>query len=189
MTVTREIVRSYRGFGASMQRQIDSNPGEERVLVYLVMACLIFFIARVPGLLELSAAAATAEISSVALFVTNLVGSFFFAPLMLYGLAALSHVVAKIFRGKGSFFHARLGLFWSLLLVSPLALVSTIIQSALPMEWLAQVLSFVMFVLFAYVWASCISVSEKYKSALLTTAAIILTALGLIMLFRSFIFS
>ncbi len=184
MSATGEIIRAYRGFSASMQRQLDSRPGEERVFAYLVMALLIFFVARAPELMQLSAAAATEEISSIALFITNLVGSFFFAPIMLYGLAALSHIVAKGFKGKGRFFEARLALFWSLLVVSPLALLSTIIQTALPLEWLSQGLSIAMFLLFAYVWGSNLSVVERYKSPVWPSFAIILTALGLIFLFR-----
>ncbi len=187
MSATSEIFRAYRGFSASMQRQLASNPGEERVFAYLVMALLIFFVARAPALLKLSAAAATEEISSVALFVTNLVGSFFFAPIMLYGLAALAHLIAKLFKGKGGFFEARLALFWALLLVSPLALLSTIIQTALPIEWLSQGLSIAMFLLFAYVWGSCLAVAEQFKSAVWPALAIILTALGLIFLFRELI--
>lgn len=184
MSTSREIVRAYRGFGASMRRQIESAPGEERLLVYVVTACLIFFVARVPKLLEVSAAQATEEVSSTAVFMTNLLGSFFFAPLMLYGLAALSHVFARSFAGKGTFFHARLALFWALLVVSPLALLSTILETAIPLVWLAQVLWLVKFLFFAFVWAVCLSEAEGYKSPLLTMSAIILTVIGLALLFK-----
>ncbi|MCF6272541.1 MAG: YIP1 family protein [Rhodobacteraceae bacterium] len=164
-----------------------SSPGEERVLIYVVIASLIFFIARSPELLRLSMAAASDDVSGAALFVTNLVGSFFFAPLMLYGLAALSHILARLFGGKGRFFDARLGLFWSLLLVSPLALVSTVVQMALPYEIVAQGMALFMFLLFSYVWASCLSVAEGFKRPYITMAAIILTAFGIIIVFRMFI--
>ena len=43
-------------------------------------------------------------------------------PLMLYVLGSVLHVFAKLLGGKGSFYSARLALFWSLLAVSPLAL-------------------------------------------------------------------
>jgi len=187
MTVTREILRAYRGFGASMQRQIDSNPGEERLLVYLVMACFLYFIARVPELLKLSAAAATEEVSGMALFITNLVGSFFFAPLMFYALAALSRIVANLFGGQGNGAKSRLALFWALLLVAPLALISTTIQTAIPVEILAETLSLLMFLLFSFVWASTLSVAEGFKSPILTMSAIILTAFLLILGFRTVI--
>jgi len=188
MSATGEIIRAYRGFGASMQRQVDSRPGEERLLAYVVVASLIFFVARVPALLKLSAAASTAEISPIALFVTNLVGSFFFAPLMLYGLAALSHLVAKAFGGKGRGVDARLALFWILLVISPLALLSTIIQMAIPLLWVSQVLWFALFVVFAIAWGQALAVAEGFKKPFLTIAAIILTAFGVIFMFTIFIF-
>ena len=185
MSATREIVKAYRGFGASMRRQIESSPGEERLLVYVVIACLIYFVARVPDLLSLSASQATEEVSSIAVFITNLVGSFFFAPLMLYGLAAMSHIIARAFKGSGSFFNARLALFWALLITAPIALITTIIQTAFPAEWLAQALWMAKFLLFAYVWACCLSVAENYKTPYLTMSAIILTAFLMIFLFRA----
>ncbi len=188
MSATGEIIRAYRGFGASMQRQIASRPGEERLLAYMVTASLIFFVARVPALIKLSAAAATDEISPIALFVTNLVGSFFFAPLMLYGLAALSHLVAKAFGGSGMATHARLALFWTLLVISPLALVSTILQMVLPMAWVSQALSFALFLIFAIAWGQALAVAEGFKKPYLAIAAIILTAFGVIFLFTAFLF-
>ena len=184
MSASSEILRAYRGFSASMRRQMESGPGEERLLAYVVTACLIFFVARVPNLLALSQAQATDEISPTAIFMTNLVGSFFFAPLMLYALAALSHIVALGFSGQGTFFYARLALFWSLLVVSPLALLSTALEAALPFVWLEQSLWLVKFLVFAFAWASCLSEAEGYKSPMLTMSAIILTAFGLTLVFR-----
>lgn len=161
MSISREIIVAYKGFGASMRRQITANPGEERLLIYLVMAILIFFIARVPSLLEASALAATEEVSSIAIFMVNLVSSFFFAPLLLYGIATLSHLLAKLFGGKGNGYRSRLALFWSLLVVSPLALVSAMLQSALPFEWLQLALSIVIFLVFVVAWGASIRVAEE----------------------------
>ena len=161
MSITREILVAYKGFGASMRRQIAANPGEEKLLIYLVMAILILFIARAPNLLEASALAATEEVSSIAIFVVNLVSSFFFAPLLFYGLASLSGLMAKMFGGKGNGYRSRLALFWALLVVSPLALVSAIVQSALPFSWLAPVLSVALFLVFAVAWAANIRVAER----------------------------
>jgi len=188
MSASGEIIRAYRGFGASMQRQMDSRPGEERLLAYVVTASLISFVARVPALLKLSAAAASPDISPIALFVTNLVGSFFFAPIMLYGLAALSHLAAKLFGGAGASADARLALFWTLLLISPLALISTILQMAFPVAWVSQALWFALFLMFSIAWGQALAVAERFKKPFLTIAAIILTALGVIFLFTAFLF-
>ncbi len=166
MSISGDILRAYRGFGASMRHQLDSGVKEERILAYGVFAILITFIARTPGLIEASktAAAATADdVTWVAIFSTNLVVSFFFGLLLLYGIAGLSHVLAKIFGGKGSFFGARLALFWSLLVISPLALVSTMLKTLLPFEWLGLALDAALGLLFLFAWISCLVVAEKTK--------------------------
>lgn len=187
MSASGEILRAYRGFGASMRRRLDEHPGEERLLIYLVIAILLFFVARIPNLLEVSAIQATEDISIEAIFVTNLVSSFFFAPLMFYTVAALSHLVAKAFGGKGTSYGARLALFWTLLVIAPLSLISTILQSAYPADWLSSSLFVGLFLLFTYVWGTCLSVSEGFKSHFMTILVIILTVFGLTIAFRLFI--
>lgn len=187
MSASGEIIRAYKGFGASMKRRLEEQPGEERLLIYLVIAILLFFVARVPNLLKVSAIQATEEISIAAIFVTNLVSSFFFAPLLLYGVAALSHFAAKAFGGVGASYGARLALFWTLLVIAPLSLLTTIAQVAYPAEWFSSTLLVGMFLLFVYVWGSCLSVAEGFKSRFLTMLVIILTVFGLTIAFRVFI--
>jgi hypothetical protein len=170
-----------------MRRRLDAHPGDERVLMYLVVAILLFFVARIPNLLQVSAIQANAEVSMAAIFVTNLVASFFFAPLFFYLLAALSHLAAKGFGGSGTGYGARLALFWALLVISPLSLVTTIIQVAYPAEWLATALLVGMFLLFTYIWGTCLCVAEGFKSRFLAIFVIILTGFGLTMAFRIFI--
>lgn len=170
-----------------MQRQLDKHPGEEKLLVYLVVAILLFFVARIPNLLEAANLQATEDISNTAIFVTNLVSSFFFAPLLFYGLAAVSRIIARFFGGRGSGYSARLALFWALLVISPLALVSTILQLLIPVLWLATALPIVMFLLFAFVWGACLSVAEGFKSQYLSIWFIILAAFVLTIFFMFFL--
>lgn len=187
MSVSGEIIRAYRGFGASMQRRLDEHPGEERLLIYLVTAVLLAFVARIPNLLEMSAFQANEEHGMAAIFVTNLVSSFFFAPLFFYLVAALSHLAAKAFGGTGSGYAARLALFWALLVIAPLSLLSTIAQVAYPADWLSNALFVGMFLLFIYVWGSFFAVAEGFKSRFLTIVVIILTVFGLTIAFRVFV--
>ncbi len=188
MSIAGEIIRAYQGPRASMRRRMEAHPGEEQLLMYLVIAILLFFVARIPNLLESSLAQATAEIGSSAIFVTNLVASFFFAPLLFYGVAGVSRILSKISGGSGNGYSSRLALFWTLLVISPLSLLSTILQSAIPVLWLSTALPIVMFLLFAFVWGACLSVAEGFKSLYLTTLAIILTVFCLTIAFRVFIF-
>ena len=52
----------------------------------------------------------------------------FIMPLVLYGLAALSRLVAKAFGGQGTPFGARIALFWTVLVVSPLMLLRGLVS-------------------------------------------------------------
>ncbi|MBL1438026.1 MAG: YIP1 family protein [Rhodobacteraceae bacterium] len=171
-----------------MRRRLEAHPGEERLLIYLVVAILLFFVARIPNLLISSAGQATSEVSGSAIFVTNLVASFFFAPLLFYGVASVSRIMSKVFGGSGNGYSSRLALFWTLLVISPLSLLSTILQSAIPVLWLSTALPIVMFLLFAFVWGACLSVAEGFKSPYLTTLAIIMTVFCVTIAFRVFIF-
>ena len=46
----------------------------------------------------------------------------FIAPLALYALAAVLHIVARLVGGQGTFYAARLALFWALFASTPLLL-------------------------------------------------------------------
>ncbi len=184
MSIAGEILRAYKGPRASMQRRLDERPGEERLLIFLIVAILLFFVARIPNLLASASAQDSEEISSTGIIVTNLVASFFFAPLLFYAVASISRIVSKIFSGNGNGYSARLALFWALLVVSPFALLSTILQSLFPVLWLATALPVGMFLLFAFVWGACLSVAEGFRSPYLPSMAIVLTVFALTIVFR-----
>src|SRR6056297_2821412 len=102
-----------------MRRQLDGERREERALVYLLGACLVIFMAQWPRLqreavLNPDAPPLDAQIGG-ALFAWM-----FLMPLVFYLVAALSHIVARLLGGRGTWYRARLALFWTLLAVSPL---------------------------------------------------------------------
>jgi hypothetical protein len=40
-------------------------------------------------------------------------------PLLFYGIGSISHLIARAFKGRGTFYTARLALFWALLASTP----------------------------------------------------------------------
>jgi hypothetical protein len=118
MAVSAEIARSWRAPRAALRRQLDSGVGEDRALIYLVVACLLIFVAQWPRLAR--EAHLDPSVPLDARVGAALLGWMFMAPLMFYALAALSHLLARLLGGKGSWFSARLALFWTMLVVSPL---------------------------------------------------------------------
>jgi hypothetical protein len=121
LAISTEIVRTYRSPRAVIRSLLDAGPREDRGIAWVMGACLIIFIGQWPRLqreamLDPEGAPLDARIGA-ALFAW-----LFIAPLLLYGIAALSHIVARLFGGKGTWWGARAALFWTLLATSPLFL-------------------------------------------------------------------
>lgn len=122
MAVTTEMLRSWRAPRLAIRRQLAAGAGEPRALAYLMVACTLIFVAQWPRLAR--EAELDPSVPLEARLGAALLGWVFLAPLFFYGLAALSHLLARVFGGQGTWFGARLALFWSLLVSVPLWLLS-----------------------------------------------------------------
>ena len=118
MSITADIRATWRGPRAVIRRQLAGGQREDRALAYVMGACLLIFVAQLPRLAR--EAHIDASIPLDARLQAALLGWLMLAPLFLYGVAAVSHILAKIFGGKGDWFGARLALFWSMLASTPL---------------------------------------------------------------------
>jgi hypothetical protein len=116
-----DMLRAYPDPRAAMARQIREGLAEPRALFHLMAACAIFFVASVPAAIR-TARTIEAEDPVSAAIGAHLFGFLFLAPLLLYLAALLVHAVARLFGGSGSALAARAALFWSLLLLAPVAL-------------------------------------------------------------------
>lgn len=117
MAVTRQILASWRRPRAVMRGLLAGGVREDRALVTLMAACALIFVAQWPRLAR--AAHLDPSIPLDARLGGALVGTVFLLPLVAYGLAAVSHLVARLLGGRGTGYGARLALFWSLLVVTP----------------------------------------------------------------------
>ncbi|MCV2881220.1 YIP1 family protein [Actibacterium sp. XHP0104] len=118
MSVTQDIVRTYRAPRAVVRRQLAGGENEPRALVYLMAACLLIFVSTLPG--HSRDAYLNPEIPLDARIGGSLLSWMIFVPLLMYALAAISHVIARLLGGKGTGFGARIALFWALLAAAPL---------------------------------------------------------------------
>jgi len=126
MAVTADIVRTWRGPRAVMCGLLAQGKREDRALAYLIVFCLLVFVAQWPRLTRAAAgfdlAPGTEPRELVQLMTYELFAWITVWPLAFYALAAVSHLIAKAFRGRGTHYNARLALFWSLLASVPLLL-------------------------------------------------------------------
>lgn len=96
-------------------------PREDRALATLMGACLLVFVAEWPMMAR--SAAIDPSVPFEARMGGGLVAVIFVLPLVFYGLAGLSRLVAWVFGGKGSGYAARMALFQALLAMAPLSLI------------------------------------------------------------------
>ncbi len=122
MGISLDILRAWRHPRQVMARRQDEGVREDRVLVFLMVACFLIFVAQWPALVR--AANVDPSIPLDARLGGALMAWLFIAPLVLYLIAALSRLLARLFGGKGSWYSARLALFWSLLATSPMLLLN-----------------------------------------------------------------
>jgi hypothetical protein len=125
MAVSTEIVRSWRSPRAALRRQIAAGLSEARALAYLMAACGLIFVAQWPRLSR--EAYLDPAVPLEARVAGALQGIVFLLPLLFYGLAALSHLLARQFGGRGGWLGARVALFWSLLAAAPLFLLDGLV--------------------------------------------------------------
>jgi hypothetical protein len=104
MALTFDIAESYVRPTAVLRRRLAGS-GEDRAIITAMLACSLVFITG-------------QDVQS--LIGGALMGWLFIAPLALYGLAALAHLMARLMGGRGTWFGSRMALFWALLAAAPL---------------------------------------------------------------------
>jgi hypothetical protein len=119
--VVAGIARAWRDPRGAMSEMIDEGLEEPRALAHLVAACFLLLVASLPNAVR-EARVVDIEDSLSGVIAAHLFGYMFVLPLVLYGLAALAHLVARAFGGGGGFLAARSALFWTALAGAPIAL-------------------------------------------------------------------
>ena len=163
MSLTGDILLSYRQPRRVIRRRLDAGPREDRALALLIGACLLMFAAQWPRLAR--AAHLHGEIPLEVAIGGALFGWLFVAPLGLYLLAWLSHLVARLLGGRGSAFGARMALFWALLAAAPLFLLQGLVAGLIgPGPELAAT-GLVALGAFLLIWGICLVEAETRAGA------------------------
>lgn len=159
MPVSTDILETYRRPRAVFLRRLSAGENEGGALAVLLGACLLIFVSQWPG--HARAAYLDPATPLDARLGGALMGTMFLLPLLAYAVAGLSHLVARVFGGRGTGFGARLALFWSLLAVSPLMLLQGLVHGFIgpgPQLTAVGVGVLVVFLLF---WVNALIVAER----------------------------
>ncbi|THD74900.1 YIP1 family protein [Thalassobius vesicularis] len=158
MAVTRDIVATYRGPGRVVARLLAMGQREDRALAILMAGCVVVFVAQWPRLAR--EAHLNPEIELNMLLGATLLAWVMIAPLILYVLALVSHLVAKALRGRGTGFGARIALFWALLASSPLILLQGLVAGFIGAGPALSAVGFIWLVIFAWFWLAGLRQAE-----------------------------
>ncbi|WP_197918108.1 YIP1 family protein [Thiosulfatihalobacter marinus] len=119
MSVTGDMLATYRGPRAVVSRLLAAGVREDRALAILMAGCVIVFVAQWPRLAR-EAYFTGQELNP--LMGGALLGWLFVAPLFFYALAMVSYLLLRVLGRRISAYGARVALFWALFAASPLIL-------------------------------------------------------------------
>ncbi len=120
MAITRNITATYRGPGRVVARILAGEPREDRVLYFLITACVVIFIAQAPY--QSREAFLDEEVPLQARLYWSAFLWIFIFPLLMYAVAALVWLVSRVMPRAPSGYEIRVALFWALLALSPITL-------------------------------------------------------------------
>jgi len=163
--VTNDIVRTWRRPRAVMRDLLAQGRREDRAIVYLMVSCFLIFVAQWPRLRRVAEGFEPspwpADMNFEGMMTYTFFGAVIILPLFMYGVAALSHLVAKILGGKGSWYTARLALFWTLLATSPLFLFYGLVRGLIGPGSQAVLVGAIGAVVFLLIWVQSLREAES----------------------------
>lgn len=157
MAVTDDILATWRNPRRVLARILDAGPREDRALVFLLVAVIVIFISLWPGLSRDAVLAPEAPLTQ------RMLAAFFGVLLLVpvaYPLAALTHLASRAAGGQGTWYGARIALFWALLAVSPLMLLRGLAAGLIGPGVQLHLLDVLVFAGFLWIWLSGLWVAE-----------------------------
>ena len=165
MAVTTNILRSWRKPRTVIREMLQGPDREDMAFAYLMVACFIIFVGQWPRLsrqaagFDLAPGAETPELSRLVAY--EFVSWMLVWPLVMFLLAMLSRLCARLLGGQGTPYRARLALFWSLLASTPVLLLYGLVRGFIGPGAEANLVGVVWMIGFAYIWLSTLRETER----------------------------
>ena len=123
MSVSTNMFRSWRRPREVARSLLAQPQREDRAFGYLMAACFIIFVGQWPRLSRIAAGFDVLPGEETPEF-ARLIAYEFLSwmvvwPLLMYLLASVSRLIARLFGGRGTVYRSRLVLFWALLASTP----------------------------------------------------------------------
>jgi succinate dehydrogenase/fumarate reductase cytochrome b subunit len=165
MSISKDVFRAWVRPRAVMRRLLDAGERENRSLAILMAGCLLIFVAQWPRLVRLSegidlpAGAEVQELSQLIAY--SLVSWLIVWPLIFYIAAGITRILARVVRGKGTGYGARLAMFWAVLASTPAALLYGLLAGFNGETLGTQAVGAVWLVGFVWIWVQSLRESES----------------------------
>jgi hypothetical protein len=159
MSVSRDIVATWRRPRTVMRSLLAQGRREDRALMFLILACGIIFVSQWPVISREAALDAAGAPLQARLAIT------FFAwlmiwPLAFYGLGSLTHLILRPLGGRGSYYTARLALFWTLLASAPAWLFYGLVRGFVGPGPAQTLVGIGLVLAFVTIWGICLREAE-----------------------------
>ena len=158
MTVTTDLVATWRAPRAAFRRHLARGVSEPFAFTLLLVFLILAFVGQWP--VAARDALIAGEPSSAPRILA--IGLAVLATIPLwYGLAAVSRLIARVLGGKGTWYSARIALFWALATVGPLMLLQGLVAGIIgpgPELWLVRS---VVGVAFVWLWLTMLHEAER----------------------------
>jgi hypothetical protein len=165
MAVSSDIVATWRRPAQVMRKLLDMGRREDRALAILLAACLVIFIAQWPRLSREAHFATEGQAPLEAQMAITFFAMLMVWPLMAYGLAGATHLLARLFGGRGSWYSARLALFWALLASSPAWLFHGLVAGFIGPGPALTLVGAGLLLAFSAIWVLCLREAERLPEA------------------------
>jgi len=165
MAVTTDIIATWRRPAQVMRKLLSMGRREDRALAMLIVACLIIFVAQWPRLSREVYLAGEGGPPLEAVMAITFFSMLMIWPLVAYALAGLTHLVARIIGGQGTWYSARLALFWSLLAVSPAWLFHGLVAGFIGPGAAQTVAGAILLIAFLAIWGISLREAEREPEA------------------------
>jgi hypothetical protein len=165
MALTADIVRTWRAPRAVIRGLLDQGRREDRAVAFVMIACFLIFVAQWPRLSRIDGGFETSpwppEINFEGMMTYTFYAVVIMLPLAIYGLAAVAHMFARLMGGQGSWYSARLSLFWALLATTPLLLLHGLVRGFIGLGTQSMLIGGIWAVVFGYIWVQCMIETEQ----------------------------
>ena len=158
MSVTTELVSTWKSPRAALRRHLARGVSEPFAFSLLLVFLIMAFIAQWP--IAAREAFVADEPSAAPRILARAFAVLATIPLW-YGLAALSRIVARAMGGQGSWYGARIALFWALATIGPLMLLQGMVAGMVgagPGLWLVNA---IVGIGFLWLWLTMLHEAER----------------------------